>query len=109
LKDGNWVSQAEIYSPDGKCQHVLASLPTPVTGLFLVLFNGSAVACSGYSNKVTILVNFINVLRAAFSTIFLRQKNTKLKYKQRKVAQVRKGSSKTLMKFTPIKLKMLQN
>ena len=51
MKNGTLVSQAEIYSPDGKCQHVLASLPVAVQGLFLVLFNGSAVACSGNLNK----------------------------------------------------------
>jgi hypothetical protein len=51
MKDGTVVSQAEIYSPDGKCQHVIAPLPIAVQGLFLVLFNGTAVACSGASNK----------------------------------------------------------
>jgi len=53
-KDGSLVSQAEIYSPDGKCQHVLSPLPIAVQGLFLVLFNGSAVACSGDANKVSV-------------------------------------------------------
>ena len=54
MKNGTLVSEAEIYSPDGKCQHVLAPLPIAVQGLFLVLFNGSAVACSGDSNKENI-------------------------------------------------------
>ncbi len=49
---GILVKQVELYSPNGKCQHVLASLPVPVNGLFLVLFNASIVACSGYQNKV---------------------------------------------------------
>ena len=48
------VSQVELYSPDGNCQHVLTPLPVPVQGLFLVLFNASVVACSGYKNKESI-------------------------------------------------------
>jgi len=54
--------------------------------------------------KLTPVVNFINVLRAAFSQIFLHQKITKLKHKWKKAAQrllYEKGTCKMLMKLTP--------
>ncbi len=51
LDTGTVISQVELYSPDGKCQHVLTPLPAPVYGAFLVLFNASIVACSGSQNK----------------------------------------------------------
>ena len=57
---GGWYAQAvslnhvEIYSPNGKCQKVLAPLPVTVEGLYLVFFEGSVVACAGNLNKVDI-------------------------------------------------------
>jgi hypothetical protein len=44
--DQGQKTQTEIYSPDGKCQKVMAPLPEPSRGLFLVFFTGSIVACS---------------------------------------------------------------
>ena len=68
------VSQVELYSPDGNCQHVLTPLPVPVNGIFLVLFNGSVVACSGHQNKVSInkllfqnLKNYTRLQRLQFA------------------------------------------
>ena len=50
------------------------------------------------------MVNFTNILQAAFEPISLRQKSTYLKCKYRKAAQktfVRKFAHKILVKLTP--------
>jgi len=56
-----------------------------------------------YQKSNSIVVNFINTLRAAFVSIFFCQKITKPKLNLKRAVQstfVQKGSSKMLMKLT---------
>ena len=41
------LDHVEVYSPDGRCQRTLASLPTPTYGAMLAYAGGMLLACGG--------------------------------------------------------------
>ena len=53
LSGGAATNLVEVYSPTGKCQKSLASLPLPTSGATLMIQNGTIMACGGYGNQVS--------------------------------------------------------
>ena len=54
LSGGAATNLVEVYSPTGKCQKSLASLPLPTSGATLMIQNGTIMACGGYGNQVSL-------------------------------------------------------
>ena len=52
-----FIDPVEIFSPNGKCNYMLAPLPKKGFGHAIFLYNGSITVCDGYLNQV---VNFIS-------------------------------------------------
>lgn len=41
------LKSVEVYSYSGKCKHMIADLPEPTYGLFLIYTDGLLLACGG--------------------------------------------------------------